>query len=145
MSAPFRITRPAIKRVSADKAEGMKDYLGRLMKLIPTEVLSLYLFGRGIIVAGAMAQNLIYWIGWSVFCLIAVFIVRVLGTTDPQANNLKEQRPQMTAVLIACVSYLVWIYSMGDMFALLNLYEPTLGALVVAGWSFLVPAFYKGD
>lgn len=145
MSAPFRVTRPTVKRVAVDKSEGFKDYLGRLMKLIPTEVLSFYLVGKGVIAAGAMAENSAYWIGWTIFCLIAVFIVRVFGTTDPKANNPKDQRPQMAAVVIACVSYLVWIYSMGDVFALLKIYEPTLASLMVLGWTFVVPYFYKGD
>ncbi|PSB26739.1 hypothetical protein [Stenomitos frigidus] len=142
MSAPFRITRPSIKRVAADKADGLKDYLGRLIKLIPAEVISLYLVGKGVIATGQASETpLSYWIVWTVFCLVAVLVVRIFGTADPKEN----QPPQILAVLIACVSYLVWIYSMGDVFALLNLYEPKLGSLMVLGWSFVVPYFYKGD
>lgn len=146
MSAPFRITRPATKPTADKAAEGLKDYLGRLMKLIPAEVISLYLVGKGVIASGQASETpLIYWIAWTVFCLIAVFIVRLFGTADPKADNLKDQQPQIPAVLIACVSYGVWVYSMGDMFELLNWYEPKLGSLMVLGWSFVVPYFYKGD
>lgn len=142
MAAPLRITRPSIKRVAADKSEDFKDYLGRLIKLIPAEVLSLYLVGKGVIASGESAQApLNYWIGWTVFCLLAVLAVRLFGTSDPKTN----QPPQIPAVLIACVSYLIWVYSMGDVFALLKVYEPKLGSLMVLGWSFVVPYFYNGD
>ncbi len=142
MTAPFRITRPTVKRVSADKTEEFKDYLGRLVKLIPAEVISLYLVGKGIIATGqGQPTPLPYWIGWTIFCLVAVLVVRLYGTAEPREN----QPPQMVAVAIACISYLVWIYSMGDVFALLNWHDPKLGSLAVLAWSFAVPYFYKGD
>ncbi|PZV09906.1 MAG: hypothetical protein DCF22_17765 [Leptolyngbya sp.] len=142
MSAPFRINRPSVKRVAAGKSEEVKDYLGRLVKLIPAEVISLYLVGKGVIGAGQATETpLSYWIVWTIFCFLAVVVARLFGTADPKEN----QPPQIPAVLIACVSYLVWVYSMGDVFALLKLYEPKLGSLLVLGWSFVVPYFYRGD
>ena len=86
MSAPFRITRPGTSLVSspADKtAEDVKGYADRLVKLIPVEVISLYLVGKGVIGSDQAAQTpLGYWIGWTAFCFVAVIIARVLGTTD---------------------------------------------------------------
>ncbi|MBE9136285.1 hypothetical protein IQ254_03550 [Nodosilinea sp. LEGE 07088] len=155
MSAPFRITRPAVKSVdtNAEKtAKEVKSYLERLLKLIPAEVISLYLVGKGMIAGGAVSQaSIAYWGGWTVVCLVGVFIVRIFGTADPNPDKPEgqpqppPQSPQMGAVLIACVSFLVWIYSMGDVFALLNLYEPILAGLIMLGWTFFVPFFYKGS
>jgi hypothetical protein len=142
MAAPFRIYRPSTKKVADDSSEGFKNYLERLIKLIPAEVMSLYLVGKGVISSGNDAQTPIgYWIFWTAFGLVAVFLVRMLGTADP-----KEGRSaQFPAVIIACVSYLVWVYSMGDVFKLLDVYAPKVASLMVLGWSFLVPFFYKGD
>jgi len=142
MSAPFRITHSSVKRVAVAQSEEFKDYLGRLIKLIPAEVISLYLVGKGVISTRDVAETpLIYWILWTGFCLVTVFIVRVFGTADRKEGQLA----QIPAVLIACISYLVWIYSMGDVFNLLKIYEPKLASLMVLGWSFVVPYFYKGD
>lgn len=155
MSAPFRITRPAVKQVAnaAEKtSEEAKNYAERLLKLIPAEVIGLYLVGKGIIASGQASETpLIYWVVWTVFCLIAVLIVRLLGTADPnpaKAEGQPQKPPQpsqIPAVLIACISYVLWIYSMGDVFDLLDLYEPKLAALMMLSWTFVVPYFYKGD
>jgi hypothetical protein len=142
MAAPFRIYRPSIRKVADGSSEGVKDYLERLIKLIPGEVISLYLVGKGVISSGNDAQTpMSYWILWTVFSLVAVFLVRMLGTADPKEG----QSAQFPAVVISCVSFLVWVYSMGDLFKLLNVYEPKLASLMVLCWSFVVPYFYRGD
>jgi hypothetical protein len=136
MSAPFRITYQSLKKVADEPQAGFQDYLGRLIKLIPAEVISLYLVGKGII-----EKDQSWLLGWTIFCFLAVLVVRLYGTAEPKENK----PPQLLAVAIACVSYLVWVYSMGDVFALLNLHSPKAGSLMVLGWSFVVPYFYKGD
>jgi hypothetical protein len=142
MAAPFRIYRPSIIKVADDSSGAVKEYLERLIKLIPGEVISLYLVGKGVISSGNDAQTpLGYWIFWTAFSLGAVLLVRIFGTADPKEG----ESAQIPAVLISCVSFLVWIYSMGDLFKLLNVYEPKLASLMVLGWSFVVPYFYKGD
>jgi hypothetical protein len=136
MSAPFRITYQSLKKVADEPQAGFQDYLGRLIKLIPAEVISLYLVGKGII-----EKDQSWLLGWTIFCFLAVLVVRLYGTAEPKENK----PPQLLAVAIACVSYLVWVYSMGDVFTLLNLHSPKAGSLMVLGWSFVVPYFYKGD
>lgn len=136
MAAPFRITHRAVRRVADEPQADFQDYLGRLIKLIPAEVISLYLVGKGFI---ETEQNLLLF--WTVFGLGAVLIVRLYGTADPK----EHQPPQLPAVFIACISYLVWVYSMGDVSALIGIHYPKIGSLLVLGWSFVVPYFYKGD
>jgi hypothetical protein len=101
MAAPFRITRKALRPVAREPGTNFKDYLGRLTKLIPSEIISLYLVGKGIIEEN---RNLLLF--WTVFCLFGVILIRLYGTADPQKNL----PPQLIAVFIACISYLVWIY-----------------------------------
>jgi hypothetical protein len=136
MTAPFRITRKALRPVARESGTNFKDYLGRLTKLIPAEIISLYLVGKGMIEED---KDLLLF--WTVFCLAGVIMVRLYGTADPQKN----MPPQLTAVFIACVSYLVWIYSMGDIFSFFGIHVPKLGSLIVLGWTFIVPYVYKGD
>jgi hypothetical protein len=136
MAAPFRITRKIVHPAARELGATVKDYLERLIKLIPAEVISLYLVGKGMI-AGDRTPLL----GWTIFCLVAVVLVRLYGTADPETNT----PPQLPAVIIACISYLVWVYSMGDIFATLGIHAPPIGSLLVLGWTFVVPYVYRGD
>lgn len=47
MSAPFRIIQTGVKK-SNGISEDFKNYLSRLMKMIPGEVVGLYLIGSGL-------------------------------------------------------------------------------------------------
>jgi hypothetical protein len=155
VSALLRIVR---RRGAASDDPG-KDYLDRLIKLIPAEVIGLYLAGKGAIqayyapaaeVAGAAKDAALAaphpleglaWLFWFAVCLIGVFVVRGWATSDP-ASGLK---PQWKAVGIAAFSFVVWVYSFGDGFARWGLWNPLFASLLVFAWSFFVPFIYKGD
>lgn len=136
MSAPFRITQKSVRVVAKRSGGEFKDYLERLVKLIPSEVISLYLVGKGVIEGESSLL-----LAWTVFCLIGVMLIRLYGTADPE-KNLK---PQLSAVFVSCISYLIWIYSMGDIFSDYKIYLPKLSSLLVLGWTFVIPYLYKGD
>lgn len=135
MSAPFRITKKAIRPVSRQSGEALKDYLERLTKLIPSEIIGLYLVGKGIV---AEDQSLLMY--WTIFCLFGVVVSRIAGTTDVQRNL----PPQISAVVISVISYTIWIYSMGDIFKTFGIHFPKVGSLLVLGWTFIVPYIYQG-
>ena len=138
MSAPFRIRRRDVgtRAVSRGKEEGLKDYLERLMKMIPAEVVGLYLIGSGIIPESQRVGLLV----WSIFCLICVVVIRALGTADPEKN----QTPQWSAVFISSGAFVIWLYSLGGVFELYDLHVPYIGSLLVLAWTFFVPIIYKG-
>ena len=119
------------------EADGLQSYLDRLLKLIPAEVVGLYLVGVGAIPAG---QNIGLAV-WTGFCFLAVILVRAVATRDP-AKNLG---PQWVAVMVAAVAFVIWAYTMGGPFAAYNVYVGWIGSLAVLVWSFGVPFFYKGD
>jgi hypothetical protein len=112
--------------------------LERLLKLIPGEVVGIYLIGVGLIPAAFVIPRTSLsglW-GWAAVCLVLVFIARVYGTADPN--------PQWLAVGVALVSFVIWVYTMGGPFATSGLYVAWLGSLLVLVWTFVVPYFYKG-
>ena len=122
-------------RIEPGAPEDFKDYMGRLVKLIPSEVLSIYLIGQGVIPQGiniALAA-------WAVVCLLLVFLARAYATSDPS----QHQKPQVGAILISVVSFVIWIYTMGGPFAAYNIWIPWLATLVVLVWTFLVPFLYR--
>jgi hypothetical protein len=134
MAAPYRIVGPRGER--AARPPLMSGYLEKLMKMIPGEIVGLYLVGSGIIPEGEHA----YLLGWSLFCLLALFAVRIAGTRDPD----RQMPPQWGAIAVSAVAYVIWIYSLGGPFRLYlgTAYKPFLGSLLVLAWTFVIPLIY---
>jgi hypothetical protein len=106
------------------------EYLERLVKLIPAEVVALYLTFKEV------ASS---WLSiWAWICLGLVVLVRSLGTYT------KGRRVQWLAVIVASVSFALWVYATGGYLIEMDL--PTGVISVAVGvWTFIVPIFYKGD
>jgi hypothetical protein len=159
MAPVLRIKPPAVVAdPSASTPDPTKNYVDRLVKLIPAEIVSVYLAGKSGIEAafppgkppsapqGFITENA-YWIGWTMFCFVAVIIVRAWVTSDSQQGI----KPEWPAVGIAAASFLIWIYSLGDVFARPKIYfgldhglwEPLLAMLVVFAWTLIVPIVYR--
>jgi len=136
MSSPFRVVSLRTEAVPGDGG-ALKPYLDRLLKMIPAEVVSLYLVGIGFV----PKEQVVAGLAWLGLCLIGVIVVRVWGTSDPEA----ELGPQWPAVGIACVAFLIWTYSMGGPYVAAELHVPWLGSLLVLAWTFFVPYVYHGD
>jgi hypothetical protein len=139
MAAPFRITRPGVgaQAVAQTRDVAFRFYLDRLLKMIPAEVVSLYLVGSGIIPEAQTTTLTI----WAAVCLAGVFVVRIYGTADPAENK----PPDWTHIIISAIAFVVWVYSLGGgPFAAWGLADPMIGSLLVLAWTFFVPMFYKG-
>jgi hypothetical protein len=142
MAAPLRITKPAIRRAPAgSEAQGqsteLQNYMERLVKLIPGEIVGLYLIGNGIIPPNAKIAIVV----WSIVCLILVVLVRSRVTGD-RANKIS---PQWIAVAVSSISFIIWLYNMPGPFTAYNLVIPYVASLAVLLWTFVVPYLYKGD
>jgi hypothetical protein len=143
MSAPFRIKRPDAdaKSAAAAGAEGFNSYLDRLLKMIPGEVVSLYLVGSSLIPEDLYDTDRgIALSVWGLLCLLGVVIIRTYGTADLP----RKLPPDWTHVGISTVAFIIWVYSMGGPFQEFKLYVPYLGALLVLTWTFFLPMVYKG-
>jgi len=138
MSAAFRIRRPdtGVRAAAVGRAENVNFYLDRLLKMIPAEVVSLYLVGSGFIPEGQTIGLTI----WAVVCLIGVVALRAYGTTDPVENK----PPDWVHVAISSVAFVIWVYSLGGPFTAFNLHTPSLSSLLVLAWTFFMPILYKG-
>ena len=148
MAAVYRISRPAVagKEGIPVTRQGMladfQSYLDRLIKMIPAEVIGLYLVGSGIIPVSNPATTIqkTALIAWTAVCLIAVVVVRSYGTYDQTKKNPID----WPHVLISSVAFLIWVYTIGGPFALFGLTIPWVGSLLVLAWTFFVPIFYHG-
>jgi hypothetical protein len=122
--------------VALTREEGFKSYLERLLKMIPGEVISLYMVGSGLI----PTEQPVVLASWAAVCLAGVVFIRIYGTADAQANKPTD----WVHVAISSVAFAIWAYSMGGPFEAFGLHIPYIGSLLVLAWTFFVPVFYKG-
>ncbi len=146
-SMPFRIARDpnAVHLGGETAANAPKDYVARLIRLIPSEIVALYLAGRAAITGyfGASNPGLpepATWIVWTVVCLGLLFVVRIWGTKDKKL----AVPPEWPAIWIAALSFVVWVYSSGDVFKVaFNIWNPLIATLLVLVWTFATPLIYN--
>ncbi len=147
MPMPYRVYPPgSIKSArpqsflaaTPPKTETPSSYLDRLMKMLPAEVLSLYLVGSGIIPNDAPRGVLL---GWFLICLAGVIALRIWGTSDKQIGLPVD----WWHVVISTVAFIIWVYTIGGPFKLYGIHVEYLGSLLVLVWTFFVPLFYKGQ
>ena len=134
-NAPLRIRSPVIAGVPSAPVgrEGGDLYLSRLVKLVPSEVVALYLTFR---------ETAVTWEGvWATICLGLVLLTRTLGTHEA------GKRVQVGAVLVSMVSFTLWVYAVGGQFLTVALpaSPPGLISVAIGVWTFVVPLVYKGD
>lgn len=141
---PFRIKTP--EGLAADG----KNYLERLVLLMPTEIVALYLAGRSSITGyfeanvkvGADVPQAVIWIVWTLVCLGLLMLLRGWGTSDKE----RAIKPEWWAVALAGVSFLIWAYSCGDVFKFaLHIWNPLVATLLVLVWTFITPLIYNPD
>ena len=144
MAAPLRITRPPVVKAAMrkggtaqEKPTPIQSYMERLVKLIPAEVVGLYLVGQGIIPPAEKVALVV----WSIICLGLVVLVRAKATGD-RANSIS---PQWSAVAVSTISFVIWVYNMQGPFQAFHVAIPYLGSLAVLVWTFVVPFFYQGS
>jgi hypothetical protein len=110
------------------------EYLGRLIKYIPTEIVGLYLFLAGIIPSKTSGPD--YDSLWVVFwiCLVLTFVYMWRATRSPGGKPLWIQ------VVIATIAFPIWVAAIGGPFVTLSWYKGYFAsallaiATVVFGW-----------
>jgi hypothetical protein len=146
---PFRIeARAPIQiqdaRVAAPTEQALSDYMDRLIKLIPAEILGLYLTVRGFWVPNTVNNSLLtsssFLKWWPLICVVLLWISRAWGTRAAASWRTVQIAP----IAIATVSLVIWIFAMGH--AILDWTpDPKAASTAVVIWVFLVPLFYKGS
>jgi hypothetical protein len=153
MKTILRIKRP--KEVITTAAAGAvpKNYLERLVALIPAEVIGLYLGLVNLISAASgtvdkgidITDN--HWLPF--LGLALVLFVRIMETkaTVTRENGKKALDIEWQLVIISAVSFIIWVYATGGSFFKgdIELFGRIGIGVVVAVWTFLVPYFYKEE
>ena len=168
MAFPFRITRgarpPGLQNVPPGTPQPpppnpLASYMDRLIKLIPAEVLGLYLTVRNIFSGDDLSQTpappgvataegermaqaggFLGW--WPVICVVLLVAFRIWGTRD---DSGKVHSAQPTAIAISTISFVIWIYAMGHTILGWPLPDPRYAGVAVAVWVFVLPMLYRGE
>ena len=106
------------------------EYLSKVLKLIPAEVVSLYIALAGIIVVGGQAVN-----GEALFWFI--FVVCLIGT--PLYLMKITKVGDLLQLGISTIAFVVWVFALGGPFATVSWYQPIYGALLLPIFTFFVP------
>lgn len=126
-------------------------YLERIIKLIPSEVIGLYLalhsmgLGNGEFRAHSEYISNTYFNGIIIACFILVIISRVFGTKKAGYGSMSYMKTaQWSSVFISSISFIIWVYAMGHKLTFLPIDGIYIKASVFI-WTFIVPYFYKGE
>jgi len=125
--------------VEVATAQDVDPWLTRLTKLIPAEVVGVYLTGKLIATENHALPV------WAALCLVLVIVVRAALTRDPM-RGFSAKSIQWSAVAVSAVSFVIWVYAMGDHLPYLDLGRHGFWASLVAlAWPLLGAIFIKGS
>lgn len=116
------------------------DWGTRIAKLIPAEALGLYGTAVAMVPRESEARTMALWVIVLVACVI-LLMIRYRSAKDPATG-----KPQVAAIVIALVSFFVWLVALGPPTSPIGLpddlaFAGPLGALL---WGTLVPYLYRG-
>lgn len=126
---------------TAPVPDPFEQYLGRLLRLIPSEIVGLYMTGTAVIRPGDNweAEALT---GWFVTCGVLLVVFRAWQSR----GNDPDARPQYLGVFLSLAAFVVWVFWMwAPPFSPLKPHVPWLPSLLVLVFTFVVPIFYKGE
>ena len=102
----------------------------RLVKLVPAEILAVYVAGRSHAEAIHGA--------WPLVCLALLLVVRIWGTHE------RGRGPQWSAIAASAASFLVWVLALDGKILSLTV-NPDVASLLVLVWTTLAPLIVRGD
>lgn len=140
MATVFRIERPG--HLMAQGGEGENSpaaYMGRVIRLIPAEVLAVYQTLYGIF-EQPPPSPFVAWL--PVLGIILVIVVRIWGTRDESGSLLSVQ---VGGVVISTVSFIIWVLVSGQSIGGFVLPDLRIGSALMVLWVFLLPIVYKGQ
>lgn len=133
----------------AETSTLVDSYMERLVKLVPAEAVAAYPLIKPLAVS--VGDWAVWFLSW---VLLGVVVVLRWQTTSVAGRG-----PQRTAVVIACVSFVIWVYVLKGDFGLssaVQTFVPVadtkiadttefLSTLALVIWTIVIPVFYRGD
>lgn len=116
-----------IKNANIKPVIKQDNYLERLFKYIPSEIVLLYITCEKIILSQAKISIGLYWfISGFCFVITPIYLLIVMKV---------RKIPQL---IISTLSFAVWVFALGGPFNFLTWYKPLYGALTLPIFTFLI-------
>lgn len=124
-------------RPAAPGAASGDDYIDRLVKYIPTEIIALYLGAINVVPAKDSSRILSLWI-IAALCLICTPVYMYYATRKKGKPTLWSQ------ITIGSIAFPIWVFAIGGPFAYLSWYDDKrwIAAIVVTFATFIA-GIYK--
>lgn len=112
------------------------DYLSRVLKHIPSEIVMAYVAIDGIlrtsynpnIQSERQTLQMLLWVTLGILTVLTpLWLLRVMGVR------------RLSQLFISTLSVPVWLFALGGPFALLDWYEPAFGAIVLPLYTLIIP------
>jgi hypothetical protein len=118
-----------------DGRPSQDEYLSRLMKLLPGEIVALYTLGAALFKDDIVGQR---------FCIAASLVTLLVLRSLATRSNVTGI-PQWLSVAISAVSFVIWLFVLGGPVESVFNYKMSYAVFAMALWTTIVPVFYKGD
>jgi hypothetical protein len=127
---------------SGNDAEDTKNYLSRIARYVPAEILAAYLTLLPIVIGTTKAQPGLQ------LGLLAVILFGLGAFNLPYvAKMAKPSQPKRKQMVVSSLAYLVWTYSIGGFWTNLGLYHEAVAAILIVfvslGSGLVIP--YEGE
>lgn len=132
----LRIAKPGV-RLQATQSNATRSYIDRLVKLMPAEIVAAYTVIKSL--AADWNPEQLGWLG--LVCLIVAVILRAYATFEAGKG------PQWIAVIVAAVSFGLYLYTEGGQLPWLDstTFPPNSPQIAMILWVTVVPLIYTGD
>lgn len=107
-----------------------EDYMGRLLKLIPSEMVAVYMAIQGFVPVEQAK------LGLSIISLVILVLI-------PLYLKFIQEVKSRTQVIVSSLSFVIWLYGIGGPFVHFNVHEPWIASAVLLLWTTFIPQFFK--
>jgi hypothetical protein len=107
-----------------------EEYKGKLLKLIPSEIVAAYMVLQGMIPEDKGK--------WG-----SVIVTLVLLIITPFYLRKLEKVKETFQIIGSSLTFVVWVYSLGGPFLYWNLHEPWIASIVLVLWTLIIPLLFK--
>jgi hypothetical protein len=110
----------------APAAPRVDDYLGRLLKYIPAEIVGFYLVAAGLISPQPGTPNITgLWVVFALGFVLCVLYFWIATSRD------EGKRPLWSQVILATIAYPVWVFAIGGPFVSFSWYRSSVASIVL--------------
>ncbi len=107
-----------------------QDYKGKLLKLIPSEIVAAYLAIQGFVPEESAK--------WGLTILSVVLLI-----ITPLYLKFVQNVAKNAQVIVSTLSFVVWVYALGGPFAIWNIHEAWIASVILLLWTTFIPQFFK--